>query len=338
MNYLLSLSNFVERNRRIKGSSNSGSSRISTHDMERIVQDLMQKQHRDSTAETYFSVWRQFNKFVIGLDRKPNLWEDRATLFIGYLIDRGMQSTSVKSYVSAIKKTLILDGCAWDDKLVLVRSLAKACKIVNDTVRTRLPIHCRLLEMLLFEIQRYFAPSNQIYLEFMYKTLFALSYYGLMRIGEVTKSPHVLKAKNVHIGTNKDKLMLMLYSSKTNGKGCRPQRIKITSNKNERSGFYIHRNFCPFTLMRQYMKMRGGYEDDEEQFFIFRDMSPVTPSHVRTLLKILLQKLSLDSRLYGMHSFCIGRTTDLIRYNYSVDEVKLMGRWKSNVIFKYIRY
>ena len=68
-------------------SSSKGSSKISTHDMERIVEKLMMKQHRDSTAKTYLSVWRQFNNFVISLDTKPQFWEDRVTLFIGYLID-----------------------------------------------------------------------------------------------------------------------------------------------------------------------------------------------------------------------------------------------------------
>ena len=198
-------------------------------------------------------------------------------------------------------------------------------------------MHCGLLEMLLFEIHRYFTPSNQVYLESLYKTLFALCYYGMMRIGEVTKSPHVLKAKNVHVATNKDKMLLVLYSSKTHGKGSRPQKIKITSNRGEKSGYYIHRNFCPFALMRQYIYLRGGYENENEQFFISRDMNPVLPFHARNMLKHLLHRLTLDNRCYGMHSFRIGRTTDLIKYNYSVDEVKMMGRWKSNVIFKYIR-
>ena len=195
--------------------------------MQRIVNTLLQKQHTDSTSQTYLSVWRQFNKFVIGLDVKPHLWEDRTTLFIAHLIDRGMQSSSVKSYVSAIKKTLLMDGYEWDDNLVLVRSLAKACRVVNDTVRTRLPIHCGLLEVLLFEVQRDFAASNQLYLEVLYKTLFAISYYGLMRIGEITKSPHVLQARNVHLAMNKDKLLLILYSSKTHHKGCKPQKLKL---------------------------------------------------------------------------------------------------------------
>ena len=169
------------------------------------------KQHRDSTAETYLSVWRQFNSFLVKLDSRPKLWEDRATFFIAYLIDRGAQSSTVKSYVSAIKKTLLMDGYDWNDKLVLVRLLAKACRIINDTVRTRLPIQCGLLEMILFEVQRMF--HNQWYLECMYKALFSLCYYGLMRVGEVTTSPHMLKARNVHVGLNKDKILLVLYLS-----------------------------------------------------------------------------------------------------------------------------
>ena len=112
--------------------TSSTTSRISTVDMQRIVDTLMNQQHRSSTAKNYLAIWRKFNKFVMNLDVRPKLWEDRTTLFLGYLIKNGIQSTTVKSYVSAIKKTLIMDGYHWDDKLVLVHSLAKACRIIND--------------------------------------------------------------------------------------------------------------------------------------------------------------------------------------------------------------
>ena len=158
----------------ISSVSSERTSRISTSSMERIVQMLLNKQHRDSTAKNYLSVWRKFNRFVISLDAKLDLWEDRTTLFVGYLISKGMQSSTIKSYVSAIKKTLVMDGYDWNDKLVLVRSLAKACRIINDKVRTRLPIQCGLLEIILFEVQRFFAVNNQFYLETLCKSLFAI--------------------------------------------------------------------------------------------------------------------------------------------------------------------
>ena len=83
----------------------------------------------------------------------PILWEDRTSLFMAYLIDKGVQSSTIKSYVSAIKRTLLNDKYKWKDELILLTSLTKACKLVNDSVRTRLPIHCSLLEMILFELQ-----------------------------------------------------------------------------------------------------------------------------------------------------------------------------------------
>ena len=230
-----------------------------------------------------------------------------------------------------------MDGYDWNDKLVLVRSLAKACRLINDRVRTRLLIHCGLLEMILFEVQRIFTTKKQWYLELMNKTLFMVAYYGLMRIGELTLSQHILKAKNVHMAKNKDKLMLVLYSSKTHNKGSKPQKIKLTANHIEKSGQYRKRHFCPFKLTREFILVRGDYVSDEEQFFIFRDRSPVTAYHARTILKTVLNNIGLDSNNYGMHSFRIGRTTDLIKLGYSVDEVKMLGRWRSNVIYKYIK-
>ena len=79
-------------------------------------------------------------------------------------------------------------------------------------MKDRLPIYCTFLEMILFEVERLFARNVQHYLEILYKSVFVLCYYGMMRIGEVTISPHVLKAKNVHMATNKDKLLLVLYT------------------------------------------------------------------------------------------------------------------------------
>ena len=266
----------------------------------------------------------------------PKTWEDRVSLFIGYKIDNGMQSSTVKSYVSAIKKMLVNDGYPWQDEKVLVGALTKACKLINDRVHTRLPIQCSLLELILFEVQRKY--SNQWYLQVMYKALFGVAYYGLMRVSEVTTSDHVMKAKNIHLARNKDKLMIKLYSSKTHTTGMKPQTIKVTANQVEKSGCYAKRIFCPCQLVSDFMEIRGDYDNFQEQFFIFRDSTPVSPLHVRNLLKDCLSSLGLDHTLYGFHSFRVGRTTDLIKYNYSIEEVKRMGRWRSNTVYRYIKY
>ena len=67
--------------------------------------------------------------------------------------------------------------------------------------------------------------NSQWYMENMYKAFFALGYYGLLRV-ELTHSQHVIKARDVHLGMNKDKILVILYSSKTHDESMKPQRLK----------------------------------------------------------------------------------------------------------------
>ena len=50
-----------------------------------------------------------------------------------------------------------------------------------------------------------------------------------------------------------------------------------------------------------------------------------------------IKKLNLDCRLYNTHSFRIGRCSDLLKMGVPIEKIKLMGRWKSNAVFKYVR-
>ena len=109
--------------------------------------------------------------------------------------------------------------------ITLFKSLTQACCLENDSFQCRLPIHANLLELTLFKTQRVF--STQPYLETLYKAIFMLMYYGLMRIGEVVTGTHTARAKDVHIAHNKDKILIILCSSKTHGFESQPQKIKI---------------------------------------------------------------------------------------------------------------
>ena len=144
----------------------------------------------------------------------PSSWEERVTLYCGYLVDRGSQSSTVKSYVSAIKKVLITDGYEWEDGKIILNAIVKGCKLKNDELKTRLPIRKKLLELILFEVERMYTGNSQIYLEKLYKALFIIAYYGLFRVGELTSGTHPVKARDVHVGSNKNKLLFVLYTSK----------------------------------------------------------------------------------------------------------------------------
>ena len=317
-------------------STSSQSSRISIEHVKFILEKIKNQQVRDSTAKNYLGIWRQLNKFVINLDCKSYIsWECKTALFGAYLIDQGIQSSTLKSYFSAIKYILRQDGYEWDDKKAVLNSLIKGCEVENDKLKVRLPIPKGLFEMLLFELERLYVEENiQPYLEAMYKALFCLAYYGMMRVGELTKGDHTLKACNIHVSEKNDKIMMVLYTSKTQGRESRPQKIKVSAVETNRKNKRI---FCPVKTVIKFMKIRGTYYDQDEQLFIFKDNSPVKPNNFRSTLRILLDRISLDSSLYDIHSFRAGRTCDLAKYGYSVEQIKILGRWRSNAVYRYLK-
>ena len=168
--------------------------------------------------------------------------------------------------------------------------------------------------------------------------MFALGYYGLLRVGELTSGgEHTIAAKDIHVAANKDKILVVLYSSKTHHRGSRPQIVKISSLLDERSGKYRKRFFCPFQLMRNYMQVRGDYDTDVEPLFVFGDGAAVKPRHARKILRKMIKIIGLNEYNYNMHSLRVGHSLDMLKYGYQISEIRMAGRWKSNVVFKYLR-
>ena len=181
----------------------------------------------------------------------------------------------------------------------------------------------------------------QPYLTILYRAIFATAYFGLFRIGELTLSPHVVKAVDVHLGVNKRKMMFVLHSSKTHGRHCKPQIIKIVSEdigdqKTNNPSKILHR-LCPFTLLNDYIAVRKKQKSDNEQFFVFADRTAVTPVHFRAILKRLIIKIGLNPELYTSRGIRSGRATDLKDMGLSLESLKQIGRWRSTAVFTYLR-
>ena len=309
---------------------------------EEVLESYKISKHRETTNDNYLCVWRNFNKFIITLDRIPETWEERIALYCTFLVEIcKLKSSTIKSYVAGIKSMLKAIDYTCDHDKLLLKALTLTCQSRNDVAADRLPIQKNLMEQILFEVERYYTDEdNQPYLELLYKTMIIFLYYGLLRISEITctKAGHALKAKDVHFAENKSKILLVLHSSKTHGKNARPQTIKIAPTANTFRLWSNNNHFCPFQITQDYRNTRGiEYYSDDEQFFIFQDRSPVNPEAVRRVLKRAIAEIGLNQDLYDTHSFRSGRATDLKRLGCPVDTIKELGRWRSNAVYKYLR-
>ena len=106
----------------------SGSGKLSTEYFQKTIKKLKNNNLDDGTKESYHAAWVSFNDFFVKLDKKPEDWVDRITLFVAYLIDRRQPEKTIRSYASGIKRVLHDEGIVIDNKSYLLASLLKACK------------------------------------------------------------------------------------------------------------------------------------------------------------------------------------------------------------------
>ena len=168
----------------------------------------------------------------------------------------------------------------------------------------------------------------------LYLAAFSIAYYRLLRVGEVGSGPHQIKAKDIHVGSNKDKILIVMHTSKTHGVESTPQKIKIEAVQTMKQNYI----FCPFNLLRNFLKVRGNYMIDSEPCFIMRDRSAVTQEQLRKTLRLMLENIGLKPELYNFHSLHAGRATQMLNFGYSFQQIQFAGRWRSTTaVMKYLK-
>lgn len=295
----------------------------------------------DSTLRAYLVSWHALNDFWTQLDVKPETWEDRIALFVAYMIMKRFQPNTIRSYISGIKYILNLINIKVDTNNFKFAGLVKAARYKNKKVKLRLPIKLRLLNRILDEVYKIPNIRDQPYLIALYRAMFAAAYYGLFRVGEITKSKHVIKSRDAHLARNKNKVQFRLWTAKNLKRGEWPHDVKIEGLHDCK---VCHPNYagksstkyCPVCILKKFNAMRDRTQG-EKQFFVFRTGIAVSANNFRGVLKQVLHRIGVDHMVYNCHSFRQGRCCDLRRLGYSILDLKLVGRWKSNSVYNYLK-
>lgn len=323
--------------------SSSNDSLISAEYFKMVLDELEVKAVEDSTMKVYMVAWHAINNFYCRLDNKPKPWQQRMALFIAFMIKKRFEKSTIKTYIAGIKYVLrnILHIDV-DDNSFRFTALIKAARYKNNKVNIRMPIKLGLLNRILEETTNIKRLRNQPYLVALYRAMFAAAYYGLLRVGEMT-GQHAVTAKNVHVAKNKHKVQLRLWTSKTLKWGNWPHDIKIDGLHDckkcypEFKGKSSH-DYCPVHILAQYNEMRETTTGDK-RFFIFKSGISVSGHAFRRTLKEALTQVGLRDALsrYNGHSLRSGRACDLWKLGFSLADIRYIGRWKSNCVFKYLK-
>jgi hypothetical protein len=152
---------------------------------------------------------------------------------------------------------------------------------------------------------------------------FYLPFFGFLRIGEITETGnasdnHVIKFE----GNN---LNVTIQSSKTDQIGNSTTLI-LPKNKCE--------SMCVERQLKAYLKFRRNIDG---QIFRHLNHKEITSFQFLAILRSALKFIGLSSDDNNTHSFRIGAATTAAMLRKNDDEIKYMGRWKSDSLKRYIR-
>ena len=248
--------------------------------------------------------------------------------YISYLFMENRAASTINLNISAISFVHKING--WEDPTTsfMVGKLKEGCRRLKPSCDGRRPITFQILVRLIDIL-----PSicTSLYEATLFKAAFNLAFYGFLRVGEFTcvnkkgDFSHVIQAGDVSLSQDKSQINVILRSSKTD-QGGRTAAISI--GKNEKGGL------CPVQVLSEFMSVRpcvGG------PFFVHLDLTPLTSYQIGYMVKKGIKVLGLPPQSFSSHSFRIGAATSASISGISDDNIKSMGRWRSDAFELYIR-
>ena len=244
--------------------------------------------------------------------------------YIAYLARSGLVVSSIRSQISAINFVHRLHrGQDLYQDFVVSKCLTGLSKL-QPCIDVRVPITLNVLINLCDAITKLY--TDPYYIALML-AMFSLAFAAFLRVGELTLSsskpnPNLLQLCNLVIDPHSNNISIAFHAYKHKAPGP-PFCLQVHDLPQVPVKKYLFK----------YLRLRGN---SPGPLFVYKTC-PVKRNQFVQTLNQCLKFLNLGHIPYKGHSFRIGAATHAIASGASYDQVKLMGRWKSNALIKYIR-
>ena len=290
---------------------------------------LLEKSVAHSSRQLYQRSWVLFNECynIVNQSNQAHLnlplQTNHIAVFVAYLHDQGYAPASIVSYVSAIAYVHKLIGFRDPTSANIVQKLIAGATKVYAPKPSRLPITIVILHRIILGIEE-IIPNH--YHKILLKAMFTTSFFGLMRIGEVTMSKHkTIPLLLSQLQLTIDQAVITITQFKHN-KGNKPVPIPLQRMEEH--------EICPVYNLSQYLLLRGR---EPGPLFAFPGPTPVPRAFFSKQLALLITLAGYDVKRYQAHSFRIGGASYYAEKGYTDAQLRLLGRWGSNAFIRYIR-
>ena len=258
-------------------------------------------------------------------------WPPHLNDLVSYVADlslRGISAATVRMYLSGIGYKCKIMNTADVTQNFIVNKMVEGIKRLHSRSDARAPITLDILQRII-KILPVICKSS--YETELFTAAYITAYFGFLRVGEIVVSSnasvgsgHYLRMKDVTLNHNEEKVMLKLSHSKTDQYA---NGVVIVLSKGSSK-------LCPYTSLHNYMKIRPHVNGP---FFCHFGGNPLTRYQFSAVLSKAIAAISENTKLFKSHSFRIGASTSASMLGLTEDEIKILGRWKSQVVRDYIR-
>ena len=246
-------------------------------------------------------------------------------LYISHKYTSGYAYMSVRSSISALAFIQNFIQAPDITKNFMVVKALNGFKRLKPSKDVRSPVTLELLQKLIQTVS-VIVPDS--FMAALLKAMYSLAFFAFLRIGEMTGSHQTNHQLQLHAITvnQKDNTMTVTFETYKHKQDANPFRLRL-------------HNTCStvpvVTLMCQYLKRRGFRPGP---LFILQNgraiERKVFSDHLKRNVTLCSSGQIVNIR---PHSFRIGAATHAIEIGYSEDQVRVMGRWRSQAFRNYVR-
>ena len=291
-----------------------------------------------ATRRSYSSAQKRYLSFCAHYHMKPiPCTEQMLCQFVVHTAESGVQASSIKGYLSAVRQLQIArgEGDPGISKMVKLEQVLKGTKSLQAKQGVkrapRLPITPAILLAIKCTWEREALGWDKV----MLWAAMLLCFFGFLRSGEVCVPSQKAFDEGVHL-TARD----IQVDSASN-----PQSVQVNIKASKTDPFwqgvlvYVGRTnkpLCPVSALMAYLVIRGRKPGP---FFTFRNGRPLSRPCFVTELRRALEEAGVDPKPYSGHSFRSGAATTAAKHGVYVEEttIKMLGRWKSSAYQLYIK-
>lgn len=295
---------------------------------------LARRQHRmlqlvvgslsDSTKAAYSLAWEEL--LASGAQWRQEAWRrvEDVVQFIMDLIEKGLTRVTIAGKLAGIAFWgKLLWGYQPSAGELGRRILEGWTRESAGGGQVRKPLSWRTLSRLVAALPEVCSSRWETCL---FSTLMCWMFFGAFRVSELLGGRKGVGVTWEGVRPQGSGILVWLARSKTDQRG-RGKWVMLDAPSPQET--------CPTRWARNWLAMRGSGVPGG--IFIHENGSRVTEAQLRGVLRKALQRLGIDGKEYGTHSFRIGAATEATNRGWSQREVMQLGRWSSNCFRRYVR-